>query len=48
MPREVFDIFLSSTSVDLEPYRAKVNNMIARLRQTTVRMETFGARPKKP
>jgi Subtilase family/Domain of unknown function (DUF4062) len=48
MPREVFDIFLSSTSVDLEQYRAKVSDMIARLRQTTIRMENFGAKPNKP
>jgi len=43
MPRAVFDIFLSSTSKDLEACRAKVGEMIARMRQTTIRMETFGA-----
>lgn len=48
MPREVFDIFLSSTSRDLVDYRAKVTEGIERLGQTTVRMETFGAKPQKP
>lgn len=48
MPRAVFDIFLSSTSADLQPYRAKVSEMIERMRQTTIRMETFGAKPTKP
>jgi hypothetical protein len=48
MPREVFDIFLSSTSKDLQACRAKVTEMIDRMRQTTVRMETFGAKPAKP
>jgi Subtilase family/Domain of unknown function (DUF4062) len=48
MPRAVFDIFLSSTSADLQAYRAKVSEMIARMRQTTIRMETFGAKPMKP
>ena len=48
MPRAIFDIFLSSTSTDLEACRTKVREMIARMRQTTIRMETFGARPAKP
>jgi hypothetical protein len=48
MPREIFDIFLSSTSADLQACRAKVSEMIARLRQTSIRMETFGAKPTKP
>jgi hypothetical protein len=48
MPREVFDIFLSSTSADLKEYRGKVTEMIGRMRQTTIRMETFGAQPSKP
>src|ERR1700730_16312586 len=47
MPREIFDIFLSSTSADLQICRAKVTEMIARMRQTTIRMETFGATPAK-
>lgn len=48
MPRAVSDIFLSSTSADLQACRAKVSEMIARMRQTVIRMETFGAKPNKP
>src|SRR5712664_133601 len=48
MPRSVFSLFLSSTSQDLGPCRTKVKEMIARMRETTVAMETFGARPNKP
>ena len=48
MPRLVFSLFLSSTSRDLGPCRDKVKEMIARMRETTVAMETFGARPTKP
>jgi hypothetical protein len=48
MPREIFDIFLSSTSQDLAPYREKVREMVERLRGGTIRMETFGAQPGKP
>jgi hypothetical protein len=48
MPRSVFDIFLSSTSVDLKPAREKVSEMVGRMRQTTIKMETFGAQPNKP
>lgn len=48
MPREVFDIFLSSTSADLQAYRSKVREMIERMRQTSIRMETFGAKPTQP
>ena len=48
MPRAVFDIFLSSTSKDLKPYRDKVAEMVERMRQTTIRMERFGAKPSKP
>ena len=48
MPRAVSDVFLSSTSADLQACRAKVSEMIARMRQTTIRMETFGAKPAKP
>src|SRR5215510_614432 len=48
MPRTVFSIFLSSTSQDLAPYRAKVKEMIERMRETAIAMETFGARPEKP
>ena len=44
MPREIFDIFLSSTSADLQICRAKVTEM----RQITIRMETFGAKPAQP
>src|SRR5262245_52107729 len=48
MPRMVFNIFLSSTFNDLERHRAKVSDMIRRLDQTAVSMETFGARPSAP
>jgi nucleoside 2-deoxyribosyltransferase len=48
MPRTVFSLFVSSTSQDLAPCRAKVREMIERMRQTTIAMETFGAKPKKP
>jgi hypothetical protein len=48
MPRLTFDIFLSSTSTDLKACRTKVNEMIGRMRQMTIRMETFGAKPVKP
>jgi hypothetical protein len=48
MPRSVMDIFLSSTSKDLAAYRAKVREMIDRMRQVSVAMETFGANPRLP
>ena len=48
LARAVFDIFLSSTSVDLQDYRAKVSEMVARMRQSAIRMETFDALPTKP
>ena len=48
MPREVFDIFLSSTSQDLSQYRDKVRDMVDALRSTTIRMESFGAKPDTP
>lgn len=48
MARSVFEIFLSSTSKDLQAHRDKVREMIDRMRQTTIRMETFGAKPDKP
>ena len=48
MPRTVSDIFLSSTSKDLQVYRNKVSDMIGRMGQTTIRMESFGAQPNKP
>jgi hypothetical protein len=48
MARQVFDIFLSSTSKDLVAHRAKVAEMVDRLRQTSIRMETFGAKPSRP
>jgi hypothetical protein len=48
MPRSTFDIFLSSTSADLRTYRAKVTEMIGRMRQMVIRMESFGARPTRP
>lgn len=46
--RTVLDIFLSSTSTDLEPYRAKVREEVERLGQASVCIETFGARPARP
>lgn len=48
MPRNVFDIFLSSTSDDLKPFRNKVSETIERMRQASIRMETFGENPNTP
>src|SRR4051794_8063577 len=48
MPRTVFSLFVSSTSKDLAPCRDKVREMIARMRQTSIAMETFGAKPIRP
>lgn len=48
MPRQVFDVFLSSTAGDLAPFRAKVREMVERLEQSSICMETFGARPDRP
>jgi hypothetical protein len=48
MPRTVMDIFLSSTSKDLVAYRAKVREMVDRMRQVSIAMETFGADPRLP
>ena len=48
MPRHVLDIFLSSTSEDLRVYRQTVSDVLSRLGQFAVRMETFGAKPNKP
>jgi len=44
----MFKVFLSSTSTDLAPYRAKVREKIEGLGQASVCMETFGARPETP
>lgn len=46
--RSSFQIFLSSTSSDLERHRLRVAEAIGRLEQRTVRMESFGARPGTP
>ena len=48
MVRNTFEIFLSSTSQDLQDCRDAVRSMIGRMRETTIAMETFGARPNKP
>src|SRR4051812_41733137 len=48
MSKETYQIFLSSTSVELKLYRDKVREFIERLRLTAIRMETFGARPNIP
>lgn len=48
MARYVLDIFLSSTSEDLREYRDTVTEVLGRLGQFTVRMESFGAKPNKP
>jgi hypothetical protein len=42
MPKDVFHIFLSSTSTNLQECRAIVRDMVDRMHQTTIRMETFG------
>jgi hypothetical protein len=41
-------IFISSTAEDLSEHRDKVAEGIARLDQSSIRMETFGARPNTP
>ena len=41
-------VFLSSTSVDLKPHRTKVREIVERLGQASVCMETFGAQPTGP
>jgi hypothetical protein len=43
MPKTVFNIFLSSTFTDLERHRAKVREVIQRLGQASLCMETWGA-----
>ena len=48
MPETVFRILLSSTFSDLEHHRARVREMIDRLQQASVAMETFGAQPSSP
>jgi hypothetical protein len=48
MPKTVFNIFLSSTFTDLERHRATVREIIRRLDQADVCMETFGAPPRHP
>ena len=48
MPRQILDIFLSSTSEDLREYRRTVGDVLGRLGQFAVRMESFGAKPTKP
>lgn len=48
MARHILDIFLSSTSEDLRDYRTTVTDVLGRLGQFVVRMESFGAKPDKP
>src|SRR5688572_19911551 len=48
MPQFDFRIFLSSTSQDLEVHRAKIFEIIDRLGEMAVRMETFNAQPTVP
>lgn len=48
MSRRVFEIFLSSTARGLAPHRAKVREMVERLHQASICMETFGAKPTRP
>jgi hypothetical protein len=42
----IFKVFLSSTSQDLSDHRAAVADMILRLTQLPIQMETLGARPR--
>ncbi|MBF6592214.1 MAG: DUF4062 domain-containing protein, partial [Ktedonobacterales bacterium] len=46
--RKFYDIFVSSTAVDLLPHRAAVRNAIEVLRQHPLMMEDFGARDGDP
>ncbi|MEZ5291792.1 MAG: S8 family serine peptidase [Vicinamibacterales bacterium] len=48
MGRYVLDLFLSSTSEDLRVHRDTVAEALGRMLQSTVRMESFGAKPSKP
>jgi hypothetical protein len=48
MARQVLDVFLSSTSKDMREHRSTVTDVLSRMGQFVVRMETFGARPNKP
>ena len=48
MARQVLDIFLSSTSVDLDEHRRTVKEVLTEMGQFTVAMESFGANPNKP
>jgi hypothetical protein len=48
MARFVLDIFLSSTSEDLRAFRAAVTGAVERLKQASIRMETWGAKPTAP
>jgi tetratricopeptide (TPR) repeat protein len=41
-------IFLSSTSKDLAPHRVKACDVVGRMGQLSVRMESFGAQPSTP
>ena len=48
MIQRALEIVLSSTSKDLKKYRDKVGEVIARMRQVAIRMETGGAKPRPP
>lgn len=48
MKKTVFEIFLSSTYKDLGPHRGKVHDMVERLGEASIGMETFGAKPERP
>jgi len=48
MTERIFRIFLSSTSDDLGPHRAKIREVLDDLGQQAIHMGAFGARPAKP
>lgn len=44
----IYQIFLSSTAIDMEEHRKKVSDAILRMGDLPVQMETFGALPNEP
>jgi tetratricopeptide (TPR) repeat protein len=45
LSKPIFRVFISSTAIDLQEHRKKVEEALLRLEQLPVAMETFGAKP---
>src|ERR1700730_11164480 len=45
LSKPIFRVFISSTAIDLQEHRKKVEEALLRLEQLPVEMETFGAKP---